>query len=115
MDIPEHYLRRARLVDDPREMRVVVPDEVRDAIVEQGGRLYLWVSCHGCCFGGVKLLEADAERPRDETRHFRRIRADGFELYLDAALRVWPEEVVLEAHGRSRKVRAYWNDQAWVG
>ena len=115
MDVLEHYLRRARLVDDPRDMRVVASGDVRDAIVEHGGRLYLWVSRHGCCFGGVKLLEARAERPPDETRQFRRVPADGFELYLDAAMRVWPEEVVLEVHGRGRRVSAYWNDQAWVG
>jgi len=115
VDIAEQYLKRARLTDDPREMQVVASDEVRDAIVERGGRLYLWVSCHGYCFGGIKLLEARTDRPPDESRWFRRVHADGFELYLDAARRLWPQKVVLELRGRGTKVRAYWNDQAWVG
>ena len=111
----EEYLRRARLTDDPREMQVVAPDEVRRAIAARGGRLYLWVSCHGCCFGGIALLEAVTERPLGDERFFRRIRAGGFDLYLDAARRFWPQTLELELHGRARKIRAYWNGQAWVG
>jgi len=115
VDISERYLKRARLTDDPREMQVVASDDARRLIAGRGGRLYLWVSCHGYCFGGVKLLEAETERPASEERHFRRIPAEGFELYLDARQRLWPQMLVLEVRGRSPKVHAYWNDQAWVG
>ena len=115
MDIPEQYLRRTRLTDDPREMQVVASDDVRHTIGERGGRLYLWVTCHGYCFGGISLLEADTERPRDGSRYFRRVRVDGLELYLDASRRLWPQKLVLELRGRGHRVHAYWNDQAWVG
>jgi len=115
VDNPEQYLKRARLTDDPREMQVEASDDVRNLIGERGGRLYLWVTCHGYCFGGISLLEADTQRPRDETRHFRRVRINGLELYLDAARRLWPQKLVLELRGHRHRVRAYWNDQAWVG
>jgi len=115
VDIPEQYLRRTRLTDDPREMQVVAADDVRHTIGERGGRLYLWVTRHGCCFGGISLLEADTERPRDESLYFRRVRVDGLELYLDSARRLWPQKLVLEVRGHGRRVSAYWNDQAWVG
>ena len=46
---------------------------------------------------------------------FRRIEAEGFDLFIDPGGRRLPETLVLEARGRSRTVRAYWNDLGWVG
>jgi hypothetical protein len=96
-------------------MTIETSQAVRSLLQERGGRLYLWTTVHGCCQGRIWLLEAATSRPSDPRLCFQRTVARGFDLLLD--LRGWPapEKLVLEARGRHRKIRAYWNDQAYVG
>jgi hypothetical protein len=85
--------------------------EAVDVIRERGGRLYVWAKRSRCCHGPLVFLETSTE-PGD--REWRRVEADGIELYFDARLRE-PQELVLEAHGRRRKhVHAYWDGCAYV-
>jgi hypothetical protein len=103
------------IVTDVTDIEIVVAKDVPGHVAERGGKLYVWVSLHGWCCGRLALLEAETGRPTDQGLQFRRVRVPGFELYLDAARRVWPEKLSLELGRRGRKVRAFWNDQAWVG
>jgi len=96
-------------------MKVTATDEVRGLVREQGGRLYVWMSVHGCCTGKLTLLEAGTVRPPGAERHFREIDAGDFALMLDMGGQRQPEELVLELRGRRKKIAAFWNDQAWVG
>ena len=59
----------------------------------------------------MTFLEASTER---NDRHvFRRLPADGVELYIDVPR--LPEQLEIDVHGRfRRKIRAYWNGCAWV-
>ena len=66
----------------------------------------MWAKRSRCCHGSLTFLETSSE-PRE--RPFRRVDADGIELYLDQSLGN-PEELVIEAKGRRGKhVHAYWD------
>ncbi|HKD94232.1 MAG TPA: hypothetical protein VKB43_05930 [Gaiellaceae bacterium] len=92
-------------------MRVEASPEAVRLIEEQGGRLFVWAKTARCCHGASTTLQTSDE-PGD--RPFRRVEAEGFELYLDSRLGE-PEELVIETSGRRRKhVHAYWNGCAYV-
>jgi hypothetical protein len=95
-------------------MALEASDDLRELIAERGGRLYVWATAHGCCSGRFWLLNADTERPSDPRLVFNPTRARGFDLYLDLAGLRPPEKLTLEAKGRHHKIKAYWNDLAWV-
>jgi hypothetical protein len=96
-------------------MKITATDGVKDLVREQGGRLYVWTSVHGCCTGKLTLLEAGTERPPGAERRFRGIDAAAFHWMLDLGAPPAPEELVLELRGRRKKIAGFWNDQAWVG
>jgi len=45
---------------------------------------------------------------------FRRLESDGFDLLLDTGGRSEPRTLAIELDRRRRRVRAFWNDLAWV-
>ena len=93
------------------KMRVDASPEAVRLVEEQGGRLFVWARRARCCHGTMTYLETSSE-PGE--RPFRRVYADGIQVYLDARL-AEPEELVIEASGRRRKhVHAYWNGCAYV-
>jgi hypothetical protein len=93
-------------------MRLVVSDPAAQVIGEQGGRLYVWPKRSRCC-GGTTTLATATTRPAD--RDFRREDSStSFELYLPTNLARLPEELHIDARGRSRRIQAYWNGCAWV-
>lgn len=102
-------------IEDARYMDVVVPEDVRQVIIGRGGALYVWVSVHGRGCMCTALLEASTSPPPRLPLSFRRVRQDGFDLYVEADRRHWPGTLELALRGRGRKVRAFWNGQAWVG
>lgn len=92
-------------------VRVKASPEAVGLVQEQGGKLYVWAKRSRCCHGSLTFLETSSE-PGE--RLFRRVDADGIELYLDERLGE-PEELVVEAKGRRRKhVHAYWDGCAYV-
>jgi hypothetical protein len=95
-------------------MEIEVSDDVRAFVRERGGRLYVWATDHRCCAGRLTLLDADTTPPDGSPRRFARVDAGGFELYLDAGARALPERLAFELTRRRRKVRAFWNDCAFV-
>lgn len=96
-------------------MKITATNAVKDFVREQGGRLYVWTSVHGCCTGKLTLLEAGTVKPPGAERRFRDIDAGGFDLFLAMDPRRQPDELVLELRGRRKKIAAFWNGQAWVG
>ena len=92
-------------------MRLEASPEAVRLVQERGGKLYVWAKRARCCGGPLVFLETSAE-PGE--REFRRVPAEGFELYLERGLGV-PEELVVEAKGRRRRhVHAYWDGCAYV-
>jgi hypothetical protein len=92
-------------------MRVEASPEAIELVREHGGKLYVWAKRARCCGGSLTFLETSSE-PGE--RPFRRVDADGIELYMDARLGE-PDELVIEAKGRRRKhVHAYWDGCAYV-
>jgi hypothetical protein len=96
-------------------MTVLASPEARAALGERGGDLYLWTSAHGCCTGGITLLEADTTPPPAGDHQFERVAGRSFDLFIDLGARRPPEELVLELRGRRKRITAFWNGQAWVG
>ncbi len=97
-----------------KAVKVTAPESVRDFVREHGGKLYLWTTVHGVCEGRVTLLEARTERPSDASLVFEPVVGAGFELLIALAGRRPPEELVLELGRGGRKLKAYWNNWAYV-
>jgi hypothetical protein len=95
--------------------RLVASREARAFVRDHGGHLYLWITVHGRCEGKITLLEADTQRPAGDAWQFRRIPNDAFELYVDIGSRNPPSELVVQLARGGNKVKAYWNNQAYVG
>jgi hypothetical protein len=100
------------VTDVATDVEIVAPADVRDFVAARGGRLFVWISLHRGIRCTLALLEASTEYPATGDLYFRRIPADGFELYLEARQRIWPR--TMEFALRRRRVEAYWNGLAWV-
>lgn len=86
------------------------PDAV-EFVDRRGGKLFVWSRSARCCRGTTAFLEVSTER--DYRRAFRRVRAEGIELYVD--LPRLPALLEIDVRGRWRRtVRAYWDGCAWV-
>lgn len=94
-------------------MRIIADDQVKAAIRDRGGRLYVWTSVHGCC-APIVLLEAGTAPPLDRERRFDHVDAGDFDLLLDSGGRGRPQELVVTFRGRRKKIAAYWDDMAYV-
>jgi hypothetical protein len=99
--------------DVPTDIEIVAPGEVRDFVAAHGGRLFVWISAHPGLWVPTCLLETSLEPPRKRDFSFRRVKAPGFELYLEGTQRTWPKTIEL-ALRRRRRIEAYWNGMAWV-
>jgi hypothetical protein len=95
------------------DVEIVAPTEVRDFVAAHGGRLFVWISVHRGVPCTLCLLETSLEPPTGRDLGFRRVKAPGFDLYLEATQRVWPKKLEL-ALRRHRRVDAYWNGLAWI-
>jgi hypothetical protein len=106
-------------------VRVVASPELTEFVAARGGVLYVDARHHGCCNGGVTLLEATTEAPEgqrsddepaeEQLAGRRVVAADGFLLVLGPRLRADPDELVLELKGRRHpRPRAFWNGCAYV-
>jgi hypothetical protein len=86
------------------------PEAIR-LVQDQGGKLFVWAKRTRCCRGSVIFLQTSSDGGE---RQFRRVPADGIELYLDERLRE-PNELELDVGGLRRKhVHAYWDGCAYV-
>ena len=93
-------------------MRVIVSKPASDLIEESGGRVYVWPRKSRCC-GAVTTL-ATSDKPPRRRDFVRAETAEQFELYLDARLGRFPDELHLDLRRFPRRVEAYWNGCAWV-
>jgi hypothetical protein len=92
-------------------MRVVASTEARELVRERGGRLFVWAKTSRCC-GPITYLRASTEAPE---REFRRVEADGIDVYFSAGIRELPDELHVELRGRlRRRLEAYWDGCAYV-
>ena len=81
-------------------------------VADRGGRLFVWSKTTRCCRGTVCTLQTSSKP--DVHRSFRRVEADGIEVYVD--LPRLPATLEIDVGGLVRPaVRAYWNGLAWVG
>jgi hypothetical protein len=100
------------VTDVATDIEVVAPAEVRDFVAARGGRLYVWISVHRGVPCTLALLETSTRHPTRGDLYFRRIRTNGFDVYLEATQRVWPR--TMEFALRRRRIDAYWNGLAWI-
>jgi hypothetical protein len=95
------------------DVEVLAPDDVSEFVAAHGGRLFVWVSVHHGFPYTLCLLDASLEPPARRDLSFRRIKAPGFDVYLEATQRIWPRQLEF-ALRRRRRVEAYWNGLAWI-
>ncbi len=103
------------VTDVVTDVEIVAPAEVRDFVAARGGRVYVWISVHRGALCTLALLETATEHPPESSGlYFRRIRAEGFDVWLDADQRIWPRTMEFALRRRRRRVEAYWNGLAWI-
>jgi hypothetical protein len=91
-------------------MRVVAGPDTLVALREHG-TVYVWPRALRCCRGRQYTLEASTDEPDGA---FELVHAvDGFQVWAPPGL-VEPDELHLELDRKGR-VRAYWNNQGWIG
>lgn len=91
-------------------MKVVAGPDTTTSLREEGN-VYVWPRAIRCCKGKRYLLEASLERPEGE---FDLVQAEeGFNVWATRGL-IQPDELHLELDRKGR-VRAYWNNQGWIG
>ena len=100
------------ITDVASDVEIVAPADVGDFVAAHGGRLFVWISVHWGIGCALCLLETSLDPPAGRDSDFRRVRAPGFDLYLEARQRFWPER--MEFVLRRRRVEAYWNGLAWI-
>lgn len=100
------------VTDVAGDVEMLAPAEVRDFVAARGGRLFVWISLHRGIRCTLALLETSTELPAAGDLCFRRIRANGFDVYLESTQRIWPR--TMEFALRRRRVHAYWNGLAWI-
>ena len=100
------------VADAVTDIEIVAPDEVGEFVAAHGGLLFVWVSTHPGMLFVPCMLEASLEPPRRRDLAFRRVKAPGFDLFLEGTRKTWPK--VLEFALRRRRVEAYWNGMAWI-
>jgi hypothetical protein len=106
------WTRSAAAIRSLPKMRVIVSASAAEAINGKGGRLYVWLRRGQCCRGTTTL---DAATSPPAGKEFRREKAaTSFELYIPAHLAQLPDELHIDAEGRSQRIKAYWNGCAWV-
>jgi hypothetical protein len=101
------------VTDVATDVEITAPDDVREFVAAHGGRLFVWISVHRGVPCTLCLLEASLRPPARRDFDFRRIRAPGFDVYLESRQRIWPKKMDF-ALRRHRRVEAYWNGLAWI-
>ncbi|MGH9303795.1 MAG: hypothetical protein ACRDZ5_05195 [Acidimicrobiales bacterium] len=99
-------------------MDLVISPEARSLIEKRGGCLSIRVVHHGCCGGGLSLLDAKAGRastslPSSDDRRF--INRDGIDVYLYGLDHREPSELQVELSGvRRQHLRALWDSCVFI-
>jgi hypothetical protein len=95
-------------------MRLVAEQRTLNHVAEAGGTVYLWARATRCCAGRSFVLEAATTAPEHPVVEFQRLHeAPGITVWAPPGL-VRPAELHLEL-GRRGRLRAFWNNQAWIG
>jgi hypothetical protein len=96
-------------------VKLSVPEDVVAFVLTKGGRLYIWPHRHGCCGGGITVLDTSSGVPGHH-REWSRIPMDGVDIFLDTALWPVPDFIALVLRRwPTHHVEALWNGCAWVG
>jgi hypothetical protein len=91
-------------------VKLVAPADARAAVVEGGGRLYVWPRAVRCCGGRQWLLDAGTS---PGARAFTRIHEeDAIEIWASPGLGA-PRELHVEL-ARGGRLRAFWDGLAWI-
>ena len=95
-------------------VRVTTTASAAEHIRARGGRLYVWARSKACC-GGTRFIETSTQPPADADT-FIPIATEGFQLFMrPTGLHGLPEELHIDLGGlRRRRVRAFWNDCAYL-
>jgi hypothetical protein len=90
-------------------MRVEVSPQAADWVMLRGGRLWVWTERTSCCAATPPLMRAAASQPARKAG-FRRIQADGLELWFSPPLGQLPDVLEIDLRGKRKpRVEAYWD------
>ena len=98
-------------LDDIRPMgpvEIVPTPEAETAIRERGGLLFVWPKVMRGLMGNMIVLRASTEVPPDAL-DYRRIEVGRILVFLSPRMRRLPNRLDLDARGRRRQIKAYWD------
>jgi hypothetical protein len=92
-------------------MRVVISPEAAQFARAHGGALWVWVARPRlCCASAPRYLRAAAQPPQEGTSGFRRVEADGLDLWFRAPAGPPPDDLEIVLRGkRQQRLEAYWD------
>ncbi len=94
-------------------MRVVVSDEVREYVEENGGVLYVSANRRQCCSGAMTVLDASTRTPANPEAYVPAEPGNPQVRYRTGDA-TEPDELVIEMKGvRRKRPVAYWNGCAF--
>ena len=94
-------------------VQVRVSGAAREAILANGGEVYVWMRSSRCCGGAVTELAVSLVAPR-EAQDFEDRVVDGLRVNLSLGRRPPPEEILVDVRGRRRRLEAYWDGCLFV-
>jgi|tagenome__1003787_1003787.scaffolds.fasta_scaffold19875660_1 hypothetical protein len=93
----------------PMEPVEIVPTpEAQTVIGERGGLLFIRPKVMRGLMGNMTVLRTSTEVPPDAL-DYRRVEVGGILVFLSPRMRRLPKRLDLDARGRRRQIRAYWD------
>jgi hypothetical protein len=90
-------------------MRVEVSQQAAEYVSLHGGQLWVWTQRTSCCTAAPPFMRAATAQPAKAVG-FRRVPADGFELWFSPPGGRVPDMLEIALRGKRKpKVEAYWD------
>ncbi len=95
-------------------MRVATTEEFDSFVAIRGGVAYVDLATHGCCSGGLRVVEVTMSPPRGAAA-YRTFTAGRIRVAVGPSVGRGPDELALEMTGRRRRSpRGTWDGCAFV-
>ena len=89
-------------------VEIVPTPEAETAIRDRGGLLFIWPKVLRGLMANMTLLRASTDVP-DDALEYRRIEVGRILVFLSPRIRRLPKRLDLDARGRRRRIKAYWD------
>lgn len=90
-------------------MRLEVSPQAAEFVTRHGGQLWVWTERTSCCAATPPIMRTATRQPA-RPAEFRRMPADGLELWFSPPFGQLPDVLEVDLRGKRRpRVEAYWD------